>query len=188
MIGVPVMGYFFVAAKIIPFLVDRYMMCIMPILALIIVLTLYYAAKLLTKHKIPALMITGLLSLCLVLTSQLGQTTAYAYSGYEEQLELGREFAAFDCICVYDGVSYYENLQELGYYKNVLLVTVDQLKQLDTENLVQINDTEVHNVMIIVKSGILAEDVTKIMTNHGFTLGDSIQTGIRGEAYIVATR
>ena len=53
----------------------------------------------------------------------------YLYRGYGEQLQVAGEYAGLPCICVYDGVGYYENLMEFTEYGETLLLQLPELEQ-----------------------------------------------------------
>lgn len=129
MAGIPLIGYFFVVVKIAPFYADRYMMPVFPVIALFMGMILKKSLKFLGAYR-SAFRKNGLLTVLAVLIVLPGIVTAspeYRYSGYGRQVKKSEEYSDLSCLCIYDGVGYYENLIEFTNYKKTLMVTQKEL-------------------------------------------------------------
>lgn len=133
---IPVLGYFLLAARMSPYLVDRYIMPLFPFVMLIGAVVAVKAATLLLqirphnpgksyKNYIGA----GICAVLLII--QLGHLWnydgSYLYQGYRKQHAVAGEYESYPCICVYDGVGYYENLLEFTCFEKTLLVKEAEL-------------------------------------------------------------
>ncbi len=158
---VPVVGYFLLAARMSPYLVDRYIMPIFPFVMLITGVAITMAAIVIEKAWKQE--IKGMLLCFCVLVIQLCNLLhydgSYLYKGYQEQLEFAQEHSDSACICVYDGVGYYENLQEFACYDKTLLVKMDELRERkDTASL-----EELEKIVVLMKANVEWEQVVSIM-------------------------
>lgn len=129
MICIPCFGYFFVVAKIAPYYADRYLMPIFPLFSLLIGVLLQSCLDFLKKYlKVfghrGALMVLAAL---LVLPNLQMSEPNYLYVGYGLQEQMAEEFSDRACLCVYEGVGYYQNLPEFTHYKETLMVKQDEL-------------------------------------------------------------
>lgn len=126
----PVAGYFLLAARMSPYLVDRYIMAVFPFIMLmgacILVGATYCLQKRGGRSYIFAVVYGAVVLLQLM---RLGMYDGnYLYQGYAAQERLATEYSGYPCICIYDGVGYYENLPEFAQYRKTLLVKPDELK------------------------------------------------------------
>lgn len=129
MICVPCIGYFLVVVKIAPYYADRYLMPIFPLLALVTGILLQKSLDVLKRH-LKAFGRRGVLTVLaalLVLPGLSMQTPEYLYEGYDIQERMAEEYSDRACVCVYEGVGYYQNLVEFTHYKDTLLVTKEEL-------------------------------------------------------------
>ena len=145
MMGVPLVGYFLVVVKIAPYYEDRYMMPIFPILALVMGLMIkavvdgifldWLSGKSVwkgvtknpKKEQRVSGWICGLILAVILLPNLLCTTPAYQYKGYSGQIRISEDYQDLPCVCVYDGVGYYQNLIEFINYESTLLVTQEEL-------------------------------------------------------------
>lgn len=156
---VPVLGYFLLASRMSPYLVDRYIMPLFPFMALGFSLVLCYFGKRLAqvtgwRDRVVecGLVVLLLLVQGLRLAAYDGE---YLYTGYDRQTDLAREYAELPCICVYAGVGYYENLPEFMEYTRTLLVTEDELEnRKDTESVKTLGQ-----IVVLMKQGVEKEKV-----------------------------
>ncbi len=129
MAGVPLIGYFLMVVKIAPFYVDRYLMPVFPLLAFFIGVALSKCLEYL-KGYLPFFgkggVLTGL-AVLMVLPNMKLDHAGYLYQGYSTQAYMSEVYADAPCVCVYDGLGYYENLIEFTNYKKTLLVTTEEL-------------------------------------------------------------
>lgn len=166
----PPLGYFFLAARMSPYLVDRYVMPVYPFAGLgeglILAGLLCFIKKRMTKRQLAWLVncVYGL-----VLTIQvvsLGRYNGdYLYSGYALQEQIAESNSEYPCICIYDGFGYYENLPEFTHYEKSLLLTYDQLvNRQDRESI-----RELDKVALLIKYGVSGQPA-EILEEYGFTV------------------
>lgn len=167
MLLIPTLGYFLLAARMSPYLVDRYMMAIFPIAILAGALLLFWLcvkAELKWKQRGIAYV------LCVaVLLIQVWNLTrydgTYLYRGYREQRAAASERKDYPCICVYDGVGYYENLLEFTQYESTLLVTENELA--GRQETASVTDKE--KLVLVLKPNVDEEHIMRIMEDkYGF--------------------
>lgn len=129
MIGVPCVGYFLVVVKIAPYYADRYLMPVFPLMALLMGVVLRKSLDILGKY-LKAFGRRGVLTafaVLLVLPNLWTIKPDYWYQGYGLQEYMAGQYKDKACLCVYDGVGYYQNLMEFTNYKKTLLVTEEEL-------------------------------------------------------------
>lgn len=138
---IPAAGYFLLAARMSPYLVDRYMMPVFPFVILGGVLALSGLLETLQK-KCPAGWRRGMAAAAwsiVFLFQALGLLRYdgdYLYRGYAVQEETAEKYSGYPCICVYEGGGYYENLREFTHYGKTLLVTPEELEnRMDKESI-----------------------------------------------------
>ena len=163
MLIIPVVGYYLLASRMSPYLVDRYVMPMFPMIALLFALLLCCLGKRLAKASgwKERLVGIGLIALILVvqglrLASYDGE---YLYRGYGQQEQLAEEYASLPCICVYAGVGYYENLPEFMYYDRTLLVTAEELAERKDVDSLRMLD----RVVVLIKPGVEEETVASVL-------------------------
>lgn len=157
----PACGYFLLAAKMSPYLVDRYIMALFPFMALI--LTLLFGAvfreicsKKMYLMTVPVLMLGTLNAVC--------YDGEYLYRGYEDQLEISREYGDSPCICLYDGTGYYYNLLEFMEYERTLLLKLPELEQRqESEELAGVDE-----IVVLRKSNVDEEDMNNALASYGW--------------------
>lgn len=163
MLIIPVVGYYLLASRMSPYLVDRYVMPMFPMIALLFALLLCCMGKRLAKAsgwKERSVDI-GLMALIIVvqglrLASYDGE---YLYQGYGQQEQLAEEYASLPCICVYAGVGYYENLPEFMHYDRTLLVTAEELAERKDVDSLRMLD----RVVVLIKPGVEEETVSSAL-------------------------
>lgn len=163
MLIIPVVGYYLLASRMSPYLVDRYVMPMFPMIALLFALLLCCLGKRLAKASgwKERLVGIGLMALIIVvqglrLASYDGE---YLYRGYGQQEQLAEEYASLPCICVYAGVGYYENLPEFMHYDRTLLVTAEELAERKDVDSLQMLD----RVVVLIKPGVEEETVSSVL-------------------------
>lgn len=163
MLIIPVVGYYLLASRMSPYLVDRYVMPVFPMIALLFALLLCSLGKRLAKVSgwKGRLVGIGLMALILVvqglrLASYDGE---YLYRGYGQQEQLAEEYASLPCICVYAGVGYYENLPEFMHYDRTLLVTAEELAERKDVDSLRMLD----RVVVLIKPGVEEETVSSVL-------------------------
>lgn len=163
MLIIPVVGYYLLESRMSPYLVDRYVMPVFPMIALLFALLLCCLGKRLAKASgwKERLVGIGLMALIIVvqglrLASYDGE---YLYRGYGQQEQLAEEYASLPCICVYAGVGYYENLPEFMYYDRTLLVTAEELAERKDVDSLRMLD----RVVVLIKPGVEEETVSSVL-------------------------
>ena len=163
MLIIPVVGYYLLASRMSPYLVDRYVMPMFPMIALLFALLLCCLGKRLAKASgwKERLVGIGLMALIIVvqglrLASYDGE---YLYRGYGQQEQLAEEYASLPCICVYAGVGYYENLPEFMHYDRTLLVTAEELAERKDVDSLRMLD----RVVVLIKPGVDEETVSSVL-------------------------
>lgn len=171
----PVVGYFLLAARMSPYLVDRYVMPIFPFVILVGVLALFrllWAVKKSMPEKLGRGIVgtVCILTLLIQLFGLIRYDGNYLYRGYRMQEEKAEQYADYSCICVYGGVRYYENLKEFTQYEKTLLLTLEELEnRMDKESIAGLD-----RVVVLVKSGIDYRQVMDILKReYGFVPEDS---------------
>lgn len=163
MLIIPVVGYYLLASRMSPYLVDRYVMPMFPMIALLFALLLCCLGKRLAKASgwKERLVGIGLMALIIVvqglrLASYDGE---YLYRGYGQQEQLAEEYASLPCICVYAGVGYYENLPEFMHYDRTLLVTAEEFAERKDVDSLRMLD----RVVVLIKPGVEEETVSSVL-------------------------
>ncbi len=163
MLIIPVVGYYLLASRMSPYLVDRYVMPMFPMIALWLAVLLCIFGKSLAQISgwKERSVVIALLALVFVvqglrLASYDGE---YLYRGYGQQEQLAEEYAQLPCICVYTGVGYYENLPEFMHYDRTLLVTAGELAERKDVASLQ----ELEQAVVLIKPGVDEETVASIL-------------------------
>ncbi len=150
---IPIAGYLLLASRMSPYLVNRY---VMPLFPLVIVAVIAMVCKGFgvwgrresnaAKARIAAV-VCGILLTVVQLVGTVSEENGYLYQGYDEQKALAQQYEDYPCICVYQGVGYYENLIEFTAYDKTLLVTPKELE----------NRQEVESVASLSKAVVLVK-------------------------------
>lgn len=178
----PVLGYFLLAARMSPYLVDRYIMPLFPFVILLGTLLLVGMSKYMEQEKQGR---TSAYILCVVaIVMQLwglaGYDGTYLYAGYAEQEKLSAEYAEYPCICVYEGVGYYENLIEFSNYERTLLVTEQELaERVETDSIAALQE-----VVVLMKSSADIQNITQILEEkYGLVYEQNLyESGVHGDS------
>lgn len=187
---IPVVGYFLLASRMSPYLVDRYIMPLFPFAALLLALLLCIVGKKLAETAGWRETIVGNCLLLLVLVIQMFRLVAYdgeyLYAGYGEQETLAEEYAYLPCICVYTGVGYYENLPEFMHYTQTLLVKEEELEnRTDTESV-----KALEQVIVLVKPGVEKEETMAVLREeYGYTTEEILLSeGVHGDTVYLLSK
>lgn len=162
MIGVPCAGYFLVVVKIAPYYADRYLMPVFPLMAFFVGLALRKCLDYLGKY-LKGFRHRGVLTvfaLLLVLPNLCMTTPAYLYQGYRLQEAMAEDYRDRACLCVYEGVGYYQNLMEFTHYKETLMATEEELLSRSPDEVLE---TE-QELVVLMKSNIDQEAVGEYLT------------------------
>ena len=163
MLIIPVVGYYLLASRMSPYLVDRYVMPMFPMIALLFALLLCCMGKRLAKASGWKGRIVGIGLMALMIVVQglrlASYDGEYLYRGYGQQEQLAEEYASLPCICVYAGVGYYENLPEFMHYDKTLLVTEEELAERKDVDSLRMLD----RVVVLIKPGVEEETVASVL-------------------------
>lgn len=158
---VPCTCYFLLAARMSPYLVDRY---IMPLFAFSAVCLTLLLGKLFSALPVPK---RGFLLLPVLVLGVINLVTydgEYLYKGYQEQLAIAEQYRELPCICLYEGVGYYDNLMEFTQYRETLLLTLPQLEERqDTSGWEQASQ-----IIVLKKRGLEEESVLEAFETYGW--------------------
>ena len=134
--GIPTAIYFLLAAKMSPYFVDRYIMAIFPVMALVVMLLWDGLVLWIKEEKVVSLLTVGMVMVCVVCQYiQLYDGHTYLYKGYEAQLQTAEEYAQYPLVCLYDGYGFYENVMEMEQYEQTMLVKASELFAMDEERI-----------------------------------------------------
>lgn len=183
----PVAGYFLLAARMSPYLVDRYIMPLFPFVVLAGVLLLgrlgYGMRKWGKRHCMP-LVFSGILVVCQMIGLAQYDGT-YMYRGYGLQRQASENYAYLPCICVYEGVGYYENLLEFTNYQKTLLVKPEELKKRKDKDSIE----ELQQVVLLIKEEVDGDSILEQMEKeYGFRIQSELWQGqsVHGDsAYVL---
>ncbi len=159
---VPVIGYFLLAAKLSPYLVDRYIMAVFPFAALLLVAALVHL-------KMPfAGMMAVAAGFFILLFSYDGE---YLYRGYQLQESMAEKYGEYPCFCVYEGSGYYENLIEFTKYERTLLVTPAELLERTADEVLDAGEP----VVVLVKGGLCSKPIKEYLENrYGYRMTEEL--------------
>lgn len=185
----PVAGYFLLAARMSPYLVDRYIMPIFPFAALLLMLVIFKLMgktyQVYSEKQTKGLTVTVCQILILFqLWNLVCYDGSYLYEGYDFQRRFAEENAEYPCICIYDGVGYYENLLEFASYDKSLLLTLEELEnRVDRESI-----AELDQVVVLVKGGVDPLKVCDfLLETYGLTVHQYLQRepGVYGDEVFI---
>ena len=178
---IPPVGYFLLAARMSPYYVDRYIMAIFPFVALAGMTVMLYAASRMKADK------AGRIAVCTAVICLTGISLwrlvnydgEYLYKGYAAQEEIARNYSDYTCICVYEGVGYYENLKEFTHYEQTLLTTPEELAdRQDRESIERLG-----SVVVLAKSEVEWEQLRLLLEEqYGFTFREELlESSVHGD-------
>lgn len=186
---IPVCGYFLLAAKVSPYLVDRYIMPVFPFMALILTHILSTVCLQTQKAGRYLIMIPAILIGIINVGSYDGE---YLYQGYQDQLAIAEEYKELSCICLYDGYGFYYNLLEFTEYDETLLLKLSELEQRqDTSAL-----TQSDKIVVLRKSEVDEDNALKALSLYGWEVenilvssdnsvyGDTVYLCVRNAEYL----
>lgn len=156
----PPLGYFLLAAKMSPYMVDRYIMPVFPFAAMAAAgLLLCLLRRFGPAHRIFPLCIV----LLLTAVNIFNYDGEYLYKGYGAQLGMSREYADLPCICIYEGYSFYDNLLEFENYERTLLVKPSELAGRQ-------DIAELPEAIVLIKQNVgpdSHEEIMEILADYG---------------------
>ena len=181
---IPAAGYFLLASRMSPYLVDRYIMPIFPFVSLLLALLLCWFGRKISEISGWKTRNAALCMLAVILLVQgmrlIHYDGEYLYKGYRQQEQLAEAYASDPCICVYAGVGYYENLPEFMHYSKTLLLTEQELENReDTESLEALD-----HVVVMIKPGVEeAAALNTLQEKYRFFLEETLMSsGVHGDS------
>ena len=163
---IPVAVYFAFVSRMAPYIVDRYVMPIFPVMALLSAGSIEFIKKELEFHKdrfmrVMTYVISGIAVLGAFLCGCRGGGE-YLYKGYAYQEAMSKELSYLPCLCIYEGYGYYENLIEFTNYKETLLLRTKELS--GRKVLTDITDKD--EMAVLIKQNADAEKVDGILRDR----------------------
>ena len=171
MVILPIACYFLVTAQISPFYADRYIMPTYAFLALTFALLLEWCVKCLveclekSRGQLSRRTSYFLKGMPFVLAGVMGIISiadygdSYLYIGYSDQLDVAKQYADYPCLCIYDGVTFYENVPEFMIYEETLVLTAGELAERCQFDLL----VDCEDVVVLVKRNVDEEWVHQMM-------------------------
>lgn len=135
---VPTVVYFLLASKMSPFYVDRYIMAIFPMVAILIVGL--WNALLGDNQKWRYAIIYGAIFVSALSIYMMKGEHPYLYKGYEEQVQVAECYREYPFVCYYPGLSFYENVMEMERYEKTLLLKEEELGFMTKEHTKEVED------------------------------------------------
>jgi hypothetical protein len=159
MLSIPPLVMFLLAAKVSPYLVDRYIMAVYPFAMWGIAVGIVKLSGLWSKYRKEWKIVLGVGIAFCIGWNLVHYDGTYLYKGYRAQLETAKEYRELPCICVYEGYGFYENLEEFQEYSTTLLVKPGELEQrLDRTSLQALDQ-----VVVLEKGNVDGELVRSIL-------------------------
>ena len=161
MLLLPAVCYFLLAARLSPFLVDRYIMPLFPFGAMGIMLLLGGAFSVFQVRK---RYLALLPAVALGVVSVAFYEGDYLYQGYDRQVETAGLYQDLPCVCLYEDVGYYYNLIEFTRYQETLLSTLSEL-QCRQEPLAPNGEV---CLVVLRKAGVDEKEALEALLVHGY--------------------
>lgn len=187
MLILPMVGYFLLAARMSPYLVDRYIMPLFPFAVLVGVLFLLHGGE--KDARKQNYVLCGLFLVCQII-GLIQYDGTYMYSGYGTQRAMAEEYAKLPCICIYEGVGYYENLLEFTSYERTLLLTSEELRNRQDKASID----ELEQVVVLLKQEVWANKEYDVLADlekeYGLTVAEILWRGpgVYGDQALLLTK
>lgn len=165
MLLIPFCCYFLLAARMSPYLVDRYVMPLFPFAAMILaILFVRLFSALLPTGRYWALLPV----LALGIVNVAAYDGSYLYRGYGRQLEIAEQYREIPCVCLYEGYGFYYNLMEFTQYERTLLLKLPELQQREDTS----GWAELEQLVVLKKSELAEEEVADALGLYGWEIGE----------------
>ena len=157
--------YFFMIAKIAPYLVDRYMFGIYPVIVLLAFFGLYEIFRYWSSERI-TFGILLIVSCTFALSGIRGKNVQYLYTDRKDNVKIMEENEGGTCLYITDAMyMLVHNALELEHMGIVFVATPDQIESLSN----QIN-TSKDSIIVYVNDGLNQEDIlNRVCTTLGFS-------------------
>lgn len=173
----PPLGYFLLAAKMSPYMVDRYIMPVFPFAAMGVSALLVYV---LSHRRMAAAVLTMLLAAVNIRTYD-GE---YLYQGYSTQLAMAEVYRELPCICIYEGYGFYDNLLEFATYERTLLLKPSELEDRQAQDLETLEEA-----VVLIKQSADAEQALALLADYGLQPEQLLVRGsVYGDLVVYCTR
>lgn len=181
LLAIPVIAYVMVIAQIAPFIELRYIMNILPIMAMIFTILLSEMFENKVYNALIALVATVLISIYgLIMTKPL-----FLYEGYQEYIDISEEYSEDSLVFVgYTNFNHIQSIPEFMNYKQSLIISKEQLDLTKNNEVLE----ESSEFILIVNKYLGNEEVLNtIMSNTGYDhyeiLKDDIVEGVDNIVY-----
>ena len=181
---VPICGYFLLAAKISPYLIDRYIMPLFPFSALLLTQLLSVVCLPIRKAGRYLILLPAVLIGIVNVSTYDGE---YLYQGYKDQLAIAEAYKELSCVCLYDGYGFYYNLLEFAEYDKTLLLKLSELElRQDTATL-----TQPTQIVVLRKREVDEETALGALRMYGWEVENiliSSDKSVHGDTVYLCTR
>lgn len=181
---IPALSFFLLSAEAVPFWELRYMMPVFPFIAILLAVGLvkiFHGAERIRKERIGKEGIRkerikkeeigkerrGYLILVpaalLVVVSIFTYDNTLLYKGYNNQLEIARQYRNLPCVCVYEWEGYYCNVPEFMEYDRTLITGLWEFRDKH-----DISGMEEDQIILLRKTVVNEEETLAILEGYGW--------------------
>lgn len=176
---IPALSFFLLSAEAVPFWELRYMMPVFPFIAILLAVGLvkiFHGAERIRKERIGKKGIRkegigkerrGYLVLVpaalLVAVSIFTYDNTLLYKGYNNQLEIARQYRNLPCVCVYEWEGYYCNVPEFMEYDRTLITGLWEFRDKH-----DISGMEEDQIILLRKTVVNEEETLAILEGYGW--------------------
>ncbi|MBR3153135.1 MAG: glycosyltransferase family 39 protein [Clostridia bacterium] len=163
LIGIPVLLYIFIIAKIAPYMEMRYIMNMLPILSIIIVIGISG----LFDNKMYNTLIASVAVVFLIGCGFVFGKPLFLYKGYQEYIDISEKYSDDSLVYVgYTIFNHIESVPEFMNYKQTLMLSTEQLDLTKNDKVLDNSD----EFILIVNRHLGNEHVLKtVMENTGYS-------------------
>jgi hypothetical protein len=174
---VPPICYFLLAAKMSPYLIDRYIMPVFAFAMMGLAFLIVGGLRLCQGQRRFGL--AGLLVLGLCVGNVLAYDGQYLYKGYAAQEKVAEEYAGLPCVCIYRGYDFYNNVKEFTHYQKTLLLKMEELEGRQENDSLR----ELNQVVVLMKGYVDEARVREILAEeYGWIpVAELLQDGLHGD-------
>lgn len=97
-LGLVAVGYCAMIAKVAPYQVDRYYMCIYPMVSLCVSYLLYQVVHLCVKNRTACALILSVIAICVTVASYRGQSVNYLYEYYQARYDALQPYQTYPVV------------------------------------------------------------------------------------------
>ncbi|MCX8074858.1 MAG: hypothetical protein N2749_04645 [Clostridia bacterium] len=172
MLGIPVLLYTLVIAKISPYIELRYVMCILPISVIFLVLLLTDIPKISKKLSISILL---LLILSASVYQLMFQKPLFLYEEYATNMNISEKYRGYDYILITDNTAFNQIhfIPECINYRKILMLTDKEISLLEKDIVVKYDKEFIVNIYTEFNA---EEILNKILQYSGHTKIEQLST------------